>query len=357
MLRRSILVLMLLLLAVNLSALAQPDAPDPSITGPTLERILARGQLICAVNEDVFGFGFLNPNTGEITGLNIDLCGAVAAAIFGDARAVDLRLMRRGAPLDETLAPDVDVVMAHALPLSYTVGTAPGVAFGPPTFYDGPALMVRADSGITGWEFIEGDTICTLSGGIQTALMAALTRAEVAHELLIFDEPAAMNQAFLAGRCTIQALDRSLLEILRANSPAPATYTVWEQPFARADLRPIYHADDKQWGDIIHWTIWGLIRAEELNVTQGNVGGLAQRGGEDAGLYTERVGAEIAALLSAGDDALGLPDGFMARVIGAVGNYGEIYDRYFGPQSVVTIPRSVNALWSAGGLHTSPPWR
>jgi general L-amino acid transport system substrate-binding protein len=352
--------LICLLLAAPASLLAQPEIPPPAEPGPTLARVQARGQVVCGVNEDVFGFGFLNPNTGSITGINVDFCAAVAAAVFGDSTAVDLRLLAFDAAPDALLSGELDLALLHNFTHTLAADSSVKLAFGPPLFYDGQSIMVRADSGIEGWPDVNGETICTVGGVAETSIRDALTERGLRYDLLTFPSIGAMQEAFLAGRCTVQTLERSILEIRRQMTDVPTDYVVWEQPFTRVVKGPVYRYGDKQWSAIINWTLWGLIHAEELGITSENLSMRLRQPGETDDAYIARVGRSTALLL---DDTLGigsrlgLANNFMVPVIRQVGNYGEIYNRHLGASSALPISRSLNNLWGRGGLLQAPPWR
>lgn len=358
--------LLLILLAIwsstALTAFAQQIIPTPTpIPGSTLETILTRGQLTCGVNQEIFGFGFLNPNTGSISGINVDFCRALAAAIFRDASAIDLRLQTIDTPPDALLSGQLDVLFVQNTIQNLTQDARGGLDFGPPMFYDGQSIMVTTDSDIKTWEDLDEQTICSLSEGDDAANLAtAMSQRGLSYDLQTFDKPADMQEAFLAGRCNAQTLDRSLLEIRRQSTDDPSAYVVWDAPFTRVAIAPIYRYGDQQWSGIVDWTMWGLIYAEEMGITSENIDEYLRLANETDEIYTNRVGLPIARLvdpiLGLGGQ-LGLVNDFMVEVIRQVGNYGEIYDRSLGPESTLPIERSLNALWSDGGLIFSPLWR
>lgn len=357
--KRSLLSCLILLLLSLPPVLAAQDAPRQP--GPLLKAVQERGQLVCGVNEDVFGFGFLNPNTGDITGLYVDLCGAIATAIFGDPVAAELRLLPLNSSTDMLLAGEVDILLLHDLGMNLTGDSSTELKYGPFVFYDGQSFMVRADTGIETWDDLNGETICTVGGTpAETSLREEMAERGLNYDLLTFPTIQAMQEAFLAGRCNAQTLERSILEIRRQTTDAPGEYIVWEQPFTRSGRGPIYRYGDKQWEAIIDWTLWGLMYAEQAGITSQNIDDYIRRDGESDDAYRARVGLSAALLVDPAlglGGALGLPNDFMATVIRRKGNYGEIYDRHLGPGSDLPIARSLNALWDDGGLLQPPPWR
>jgi general L-amino acid transport system substrate-binding protein len=363
MLKRLFFSLMLLMfIGPSLTSAQQfiPPTPTP-MPDSTLATVLTRGQLICGVNQEIFGFGFLNPNTGSISGIYVDFCRALATAIFRDAGAIDLRLQTVDTPPNALLSGQLDVLFVQNTIENLTQDAQGGLDFGPPVFYDGLSIMVRIDSRIETWEDLDEQTICTLAGSDDEAnLAAAMSQRGLSYDLQSLDTPAEMQEAFLAGRCNAQTLARSLLEIRRQSTDDPSAYTVWSQPFTRAAIAPVYRYGDQQWSSIVDWTVWGLIYAEELGIGSENIDEFLRLENETDENYTNRVGLPVARLLDPFlglGGTLGLTSDFMTEVIRQVGNYGEIYSRSLGSESALLIERSLNALWSDGGLIFSPLWR
>jgi general L-amino acid transport system substrate-binding protein len=355
-----LLILTAIFLFAAAGSLASAQDSAPSAVGPTLTAVQARGQLICGIDEQVFGFGFLNPNTGEITGLQVDFCRALAAAVIGEAAAVDLRLHQIDTPPAETLADGLDVLFQHTY--SASLDAAFELATGrAPIFYDGASVLVSLGGVALDWPDLDGATVCLLADSASAAAFAIeMNRRQLAFEAAELASVADMRAAFLEGRCTAQALDRSLLEISRASTDNPDGYTVWPQPFTYRPILPLYQYGDAHWGQIIDWTIWGLIEAERLGISSVTLESLLRRAAESDSDYVRRVGRPTARLIDAQlglGGKLGLPADFMAQVIRQVGNYGEIYDRNLGPGSTLTIERSLNHLWVNGGLLEAPVWR
>ncbi len=342
-------------------ALAQEARPPALLPGPTLAQVLARGEVVCGVNEEVFGFGFLNPNTGDITGLYVELCRAIATAVFGDPAALDLRLRAYGSPADDLLAGELDVIFDHGLARALATDARSGLAFGAPVFYDGLALMQRSGAGLATLDDLNGHSVCVVADtAAYDSLRAAHDSRGATFELVALESLPAMYAAFESGRCETQVAPRSLLEIRRWSSADPAAVSVWETPFTLAPVTPVYRWGDEQWAGIVNWTLWGLIQAEITGITSVNLAGFLRAGAETDDAYTARVGLPAARLLDpalGAGAALGLQNDFMARVLSRVGSYGEIYDRSLGPNAGVPLARGINRLARDGGLLDSPPWR
>lgn len=360
------------------SLLAQDATPTAIPVGPTLRTAQARGQVICGVDQEVFGFGFLNANTGDVSGIYIDLCRALAAAILSEANAVDIRFQPLDVSPEAIFEDELDVMFSHGLsPTLTNITASPNVAFSPAViFYDGASLLVSAVNEVNTWEDLEGETICVpydvvavdaQTGEAQTVASAnALDFAEeMAARGLNYDESAAssiaeLRQTFLDGRCLALVEERSLLEIIRQSTESPDSFAVWPATFNRRTISPLYARGDAQWANIVDWTMWALIAAEQQGITSRNIDEFLRREGEPDEAYLDRVGQSVARLLDPQlglGGRIGLDNDFLVEVIRQVGNYAEIYERHLGPGSPLAIERSFNALWSDGGLLHTPDWR
>lgn len=359
--RLALLLLGCAALLLPVTALAQSSQPTAPPTGPTLATVLARGQVVCAVNEEVFGFGFLNPNTGDITGLYVDLCRAVATAVFGDPAALDLRLRAYGTPPADLLDGTLDLLFDHGLSRTLSTDARTGLEFGAPVFYDGLAFMHRSGIELATLDDLDGRSVCVVGGSADMdSVRATLSSRSAAYELVTLESLPAMYAAFEAGRCDAQAAPRSLLQIRRWSSADPNAYSVWETPFTLTARAPVFRYGDKQWADIVNWTMWGLVQAEIVGITSANINTFLRTTAETDEAYIARVGLPAARLLDPALGAgggLGLPNDFMARVISRVGSYAEIYERSLGPAADVPIARGANLLVRDGGLLDSPSWR
>jgi general L-amino acid transport system substrate-binding protein len=353
-------ILLLLWIALWTSVIQAQDEATPIAASPILAAVQARGQVVCGIDEEVFGFGFLNPNTGDISGIQVDFCRALAAAAIGEAAAVDYRLHPLNASPTDILAEGVDVLFHHTfIP---TIAPLPGLDTGRAVvFYDGTTVMLEGAGRPVEWANLGGTTICVVAGSPSAReFTAEMGRRNLPYDEVALPAIADMRAAFLGGMCSAQVLDRSLLEIIRSSTSAPDSYTIWPTPFTRRTITALYPYGDEQWGDLVDWTLWGLIQAEKLGVSSVNVGTFLRRANENAEDYVQRVGQPVALLIDAETglgSGLGLANGFMAGVIRQVGNYGEIYNRHLGPESALPIERGLNALWANGGLLDAPVWQ
>jgi general L-amino acid transport system substrate-binding protein len=347
-------VLVVALLGAAIPALAQE--------GGTLQLVRERGKLICGVNQELLGFGYLDPNTSEIVGFDIDFCKAYAAAIFGEASAatLDLNVVSTQNRLTALAAGEIDVLVRNTT-WTLTRDTENALDFGPTNFYDGQTLMVRAGEGLEdNWDALDGVTICSTAGTTtEKNATDAMNARGLSFELLTFESTADTMSAFVDGRCDVETSDRSQLVALAAAQADPAAYYVWQENISKEPLGPAYRQNDSQFADVINWTSYGLVQAEEFGITSANIDEFLRQDGESDEAYTARVGSEIARFLDGTlgiGGKLGLANDFMANVIRAVGNYGEIFERHLGTNGL-GMERGYNGLWSQGGLQYAPAWR
>lgn len=317
--------------------------------GDTLKAVQARGKVICGGNATVPGFGYLDPNTNQFAGFDIDFCKAIAAAIFDDPEAIEV-VATSGTNRFPTLqSGEVDVLIRNT---TWTISrdSSLGFDFGPTTFYDGQGMMVRKDSGITDLEGLTGGTVCVQQGTTTEKNLADVMRAKsIDYEPLILGDADATRQAYDEGRCDGFTTDKSGLLAEQTLLAAPDDHVILAVTMSKEPLGPLTRHGDNNWGDIVAWVTYCTFQAEELGITSQNVDEMM---GSDDPVYLNTLGVE-------GDLGLafGLTADFCARVIRHVGNYGEIYDRHLGPETPFNLPRGVNALWKDGGLIYSPPFR
>jgi general L-amino acid transport system substrate-binding protein len=341
-----------------------PPAPTPGPTaagspsaseapaGARLEAIRSRGQLICGVNGGLPGFSFLEEGSGDWSGFDVDFCKAVAAAVFGNPDAVEYRATSaddRGPALQTG---EVDVLIRNT---TWTVTRdAQWGLFGPTTFYDGQGIMVRSEVGATSIEDLDGATICVQTG-TTTELNLADAMAEAGlegnYEANVLGDIELTYDTYESGTCDAVTSDRSQLVSRRTTMEDPAAHVLLEDVISKEPLGPVVPFGDEQWFNVVKWTVFATIEAEELGITQANVGEM-----------TSDTNPVIQRLL--GTDAeqtqgtnLGLENDWVVDVITAVGNYGEIFERNVGPDTPLGLDRGLNNLWTEGGLMYAPPYR
>ncbi|MBI4278946.1 MAG: transporter substrate-binding domain-containing protein [Armatimonadetes bacterium] len=307
-----------------------------------LDQVKARGKLICGVSGETVGFSFVDPTTSQIVGFDADFCRAVAAWV-GVPQVEFVRLTSANR-IPAVLSGSVDVVFRTT---TVTWSRDEQVDFGPVTFYDGQRLLVKSASKIRGLDDLSGARICSQQGTTSERNITDQMRLRrFRFELITFDSPQAAFQGLVSGRCDVWTTDASQLTAFRATAPNPNEFMVVGQEFSDEPLAPILPENDSKWHDAVAYAVYGVVLAEELGIRQITAA-------SESRLKEIKDANPIAkALLEANGGA-------MVRALKAVGNYGEIYNRYFGPGKKTHIPRegTRNALARNGGAITSRPFR
>ena len=326
--------------------------------GGLLAEVQDRGTLNCGVNNSVPGFGF--ETDAGFEGFDIDYCKALAAAVLGDPEAVEYVALTPEQRFTALQAGEIDVLIRNTTWTSTRDG-AEGAAFTTTTFYDGQAMMVPSDAGITSIDQLQDATIC-LTAGTTTEQNLADRMADIPHTPQTFEENAQVQDAFLAGQCDAWTSDASQLAGIRSNWPdaegGPEALTILDEIFSKEPLGPAVPDGDSEWYDVVNWVVLATIEAEELGVSSENIDEMLQS--EDQAvrrlLGQPAEGDEGTAVV---DHGFGVDPDVTVEVIRAVGNYGEIYERNVGANTPLQLERegTANALWTEGGLHYSPPFR
>lgn len=337
-------------IGANTNIAAMQAATDTVVEGATLKAVKERGTLKCVGNANLVGFGYLDPDTNEFSGFDVDFCRAFAAAVLGDANALEM------IPADATqrfplLQSGEGDVLSRNTTWTISRDTSLGFNFAPTTFYDGQGMMVRKDSGIESLEDMEGSTVCVQQGTTTEKNLADVMRAlGVEYEPVVFQDSVDTRQAYDEGRCDGFTTDKSGLLAEQTQMKNPDEHVILEDTMSKEPLGPAVRHGDDQWYDIIKWVTYGTFAAEEYGITSANVKEMAETS-EDP-VVRNLLGAE-------GDlgQGLGLDNDYMVKVIEQVGNYGEIYDRNLGPDTPFNLARGINAQWKDGGLIYAPPFR
>jgi general L-amino acid transport system substrate-binding protein len=352
MMRRTVLFVFALLVLTTVVALAQDPTPTPlpnPEAGTVTQRILDRGSLICGVNQTLPGFGFPN-DAGEFEGFDVDICRAVAAAILGDANAVEYRPITAAERQPVLASGEVDMISRNTT-FTLSRDTLWGATFAPTTFYDGQGVMVFADSGIASLEDLEGGTICTNAGTTtELNITSAMQSRGLDFELQTFQDFDGVMAAFNENRCDAVTSDVSGLISRKAVAADPGALQILDFVISKEPLGPLTPQDDAQFADIVRWVVFGLIQAEEFGITSENVNDFLESADPSVQLFLGLNNTTLGSTLNLSND-------FMVTVISQVGNYGEIFDRNLGPDTIFGLERGVNALWTNGGLMYAPPFR
>ncbi|MCA9868060.1 MAG: amino acid ABC transporter substrate-binding protein [Anaerolineae bacterium] len=342
--------------ATDMPAEAATEAPAEATeapaapTGNTLEAVRSRGTLRCAGNQSVPGFGYINPDTNEFEGFDIDFCRVFAVAALGDATALEVRPTTANERFPVLQSGEVDVLSRNTT-MTISRDTSLGLDFAPVTFYDGQGMMVRADMNIDSLEGLEGGTICVQSGTTTEKNLADVFRARgIDFTPVVFDDADATRDAYDQGQCDGFTTDKSGLVSQQILLADPAAHIILDETMSKEPLAPAVRHGDNNWGDIIRWSVYCTIAAEELGIDSTNVDSFM--GGEDPVIQN---------LLGETGDlgvAMGISNDFCYQIIKQVGNYGEIYDRNLGPDTPFNLPRGLNALYTTeGGIQYAPPFR
>lgn len=310
-----------------------------------LGRVLDRGTLKCGGRTDLAGFGSLDGERN--VGFDIDLCRAVAAAVLGDANAIEI------VPLTaDDRGPSLQTAEVDLLSRNVTWTSSRDTQWGNFTvvmFYDGQGFMVTKESGITSTDQFDGATVCVTSGTTTEQNLSDFFRQNnMTFEAVVFEETSAVYAAYENSRCDITTSDRSQLESVRNGFANPDDHIILDTIISKEPLTPAVPHGDDAWFDVVKNVMFALINAEELGVTQANVESMKS---SDNINILRLLGEEG----DWGFTDLGLDSDALANAIAAVGNYGEIYNRNLGPNAVITLPRGLNELWSNGGLIYAPP--
>lgn len=316
----------------------------------TLSDVKAKGFVQCGVNTGLLGFA--QPDaSGNWAGFDIDFCRAVASAVFGDATKVKYTPLSSKDRFTALQSGEVDLLSRNT---TWTINrdTALGLNFRPITYYDGQGFMVRKELNVKSALELSGAAVCVQSGTTTELNLADYFKANnLQYNPVVFDKLEEVNAAYDSGRCDVYTTDQSGLYSLRLTLKNPDDNVVLPEIISKEPLGPAVRQGDEQWFDIVTWTAYALVNAEEFGITQKNVDEMKGSANPDIKRF---LGAEQGSTI--GTD-LGLTNDWAYNVIKGVGNYGEVFDRNIGAGSPLKIARGLNALWSKGGVQYAPPIR
>ncbi|MCB1379870.1 MAG: amino acid ABC transporter substrate-binding protein [Alphaproteobacteria bacterium] len=315
----------------------------------TLEDVKARGKLLCGVNPGLQGFARQSAE-GEWTGFDADFCRAVAAAALGDAAAVEFVPVNAQERFDKLRTKAIDL-LARNTTWTMERETKLGLRFAGISYHDGQGFIVKKLLGVTSALHLSGAAICFLSGTTTQANVEDFFREkEMVFTAVMFDRLDELVKAFDEGKCDTYTADMSQLYAVRLRLANPDDSIVLADVISKEPLGPAVRQGDDAWLNIVRWTLFALIDAEELGITAAGAETLA----------SESRKPDVRRLLgvegSFGTD-LGLDPAWALRAIRSVGNYGEVFARNLGSDTPLAIERGINALWNAGGLLYAPPVR
>ncbi|MEZ0306839.1 MAG: amino acid ABC transporter substrate-binding protein [Ramlibacter sp.] len=319
----------------------------PAHAGEYLKAVKARGLLRCGVSEGITGFSAKDA-AGRWAGMDVDFCRAVAAATLGNAEKVQFVPLSSAARFPALLDNRIDLLARQT---TWTLGREAGlkVRFAGVLLYDGQAFMAPAKTAPKNIAGLDGATICIEKGTTHVDGLAGYFAANsLKYTPLVIESTGDLREAFFSGRCRAYTSDASQLAAVRASAPAGgADYTILEERISKEPLGPVVKGGDEEWATLVRWVLFSLVAAEENGVDRGNV----------AARMREPL---IKRALGVADESsvhLGIAPGWVTRAVGAVGNYGEMFERNLGRGSPLKLPRGLNRPWNQGGIMYAPPLR
>nr|WP_244622763.1 amino acid ABC transporter substrate-binding protein [Microvirga brassicacearum] len=314
----------------------------------TLKTVKDRGTLVCGVSQGLTGFSALD-DKGAWIGFDVDYCRAIAAAIFNDPSKVQFVPLSAADRFPALKAGKIDVLSRNS---TWAMGRELefDVVFAGVTYYDGQGFLVPKAQNVTSALELDGAKICVQAGTTSEANVADFFAANgMKLEAVVVSSPAEALNAYQEGRCTGISSDVSQLHAERLKLTKPGDSLVLPDIISKEPLGPVVRQDDMQWFGIVKWVNFAMLNAEELGVSSKTI---------DEALRSEKP--DVKRLVGSDGDFgtdLGLTADWAAKIVRAVGNYGEVYDRNVGASSKLDIPRGVNQMWNMGGIQYAPPIR
>jgi len=325
-------------------------AAAPAHAGKTLDGIKARGQVVCGVHTGLPGFSAAD-SAGKWTGLDVDMCRAVATAVLGDPEKVKYVPLNAQQRFTALQSGEIDLLSRNTT-FTLTRDASLGLNQTAVTYYDGQGFMVPVKSKIKSAKQLKGQTVCVQSGTTTEKNLTDFSKANgLGIKPVVFEQVEAVESAYFSGRCIAYTTDASGLASTRNKiAKVPADHLILPELISKEPLGPMVRRGDDEFFAIVKWTIYGLLEAEEYGISQTNVDSMK----------TSSTDPVVKRILGTSEDTgklLGLDKDWMARTVKAVGNYGEIFDRNVGPKSALGLPRGINNQWNKGGLMYAYPVR
>ena len=328
--------------------LAQATVPASAQQSSALETVKARGQLQCGVNTGLAGFSAPD-DAGQWKGLDVDICRAVAAAIFKDTSKVKYVPLTAKERFTALQSGEIDLLSRNT---TWTMSrdTSAGLNFAGVNYYDGQGFMVKKSLGVVSAKELSGASICVQTGTTTELNLADYFRSnKIDYKPVVFEKLPEVLAAYNAGRCDAFTTDVSQLYSIRLTLGNADDHVVLPEIISKEPLGPAVRQGDAQWANIVRWTLNAMINAEEMGVTQANV--------DDMKASKNPAVRRLLGLEGEFGAAIGLDADWAYQILKLVGNYGESFDRNVGAGSPLGIARGQNALWRDGGLQYAPPIR
>ena len=339
----------LLLTGSTVALLATFGTTTTADAGQTLNAIKQKGFVQCGVSTGLAGFSNVD-DAGNWSGIDVDLCRAVAAALFGDAKAVKYTALTAKERFTALQSGEVDVLSRNT---TWTLArdSALGLDFTGVTYYDGQGFMVPADLGVQSALELDGASVCVQPGTTTELNLADYFRANnMTYEPVVIERLDEIRTAYDQGRCDVYTTDQSGLYAERTVLSNPDAHAILPEVISKEPLGPAVRHGDHEWADVVRWTLYAMLEAEEYDVTSANVDDLKANTGNP--VVRRLLGTE-------GDmgQNLGLSGDWAYNIVKQVGNYGEVFDKNLGEGTPLKIERGLNALWTNGGLQYAMPVR
>ena len=334
--------------ALAFTGLAMGASPSHAQDGATLGAVQSKGFVQCGVSQGLPGFSNAD-DAGNWTGIDVDICRGVAAAVFGDADAVKYTPLSAKERFTALQSGEIDVLSRNT---TWTLqrDTGLGIVFTGVNYYDGQGFMVRKSLGVSNALELAGASVCTNTGTTTELNVADYFRANnMDYELVAFEKADEVVVAYDAGRCDVYTTDQSGLYAQRLKMTDPSEQVVLPEVISKEPLGPAVRIGDAQWANIVRWTLFAMLNAEELGLTSDNIDSMMDTSDPAVLRFVGKEG-------SFGEN-MGLSNDWAYQIVKQVGNYAESFDRHVGPNTPLGISRGLNALWTDGGLQYAPPIR
>lgn len=317
--------------------------------GAVLDAVKARDLVICGVNTAAPGFSGAD-SQGNWKGLDVDTCRAVAAAVLGDAQKVKFVPLSSPQRFTALQSGEIDV-LARNTSWTMTRDASQGSVFTAINYYDGQGFMVPKSLNIQSAKQLNGATVCLQTGTSSVQALADFFKANnLKYKPVMFDTTEATQSAFLSGRCQVYSTDMSDLAGARTRARNPDDFVILPETISKEPLGPAVRRGDDEWFQIVRWSLYAMIEAEENNITKANIDELRKSSKTPTVMRLVGTGEDMGSLI-------GLDKDWSYRIIKQVGNYGESWTANFGPSTPLNLPRGLNQLWTNGGLIYAPPIR
>jgi general L-amino acid transport system substrate-binding protein len=332
------------------AAIAAAGFAAPATAQETLAQVKERGHLNCQVGQPTPGFYAL-ADDGTWSGMDVDMCRAVSAAIFGDPDQIEYQSVTSAVRFT-SLANGESDMLSRTTTWTAVRDTQLGMTFAGVNFYDGQGFLVPKDLGVSSVDELDGATICVLTGTTTELNLADYFRAnDLNYEPVTNENVNVIVETYLGGGCDAYTNDKSGLAARRSAFPNPDDHVILPDTISKEPLGPAVREGDENWADIVRWVLFGMIEAEEIGLSSGNIDSMMDSA-------NPKVRRMLGVEGNIGEE-MGLPNDFMVDVIKSVGNYGEVYERNIGANTPIGLERegTLNAQWTEGGILYAMPFR